>query len=108
MTVKRSRKHIGTYWSETHWYNYCPRKSGWYWVYIPDDEHPELTIMQVEGRDQNGDGWVWLADTSRFYLTPGARDETGDEKQSETWRKWWWWGPIQEPVILDDKENSHD
>ena len=83
--------------SSLSWQSVCPRKSGWYWIKGAElGFHP--IICEVEGRDASDDGWVRLGADARFYLTPGARDEGGDEKQSEAWMKWSWAGPIPEPT----------
>ena len=81
------------------WHNACPRKSGWYWVDTNDDRY--LSIFMVEGRDAKDDGWIWFTDGARWFLTPGARCECGDEKQSEEWMTWKWAGPIPCPDLCE-------
>ena len=83
------------------WSKTLPRKSGWYWVRLSNDSPPPIDpkeVFHVEGRDKSNDGWVWLGgDAGRFYLTPGCRDECGNNQQSEEWMQWEWAGPIPEP-----------
>jgi len=78
-----------------YWKTKCPRMSGWYWIRSQDTG---ITfIAEVEGRSKEDDGFVWVAQANRIYLTPGAREEGGDDKQREDWIGWLWAGPIPEP-----------
>ena len=62
-----------------------------------DAQNYDVVVMQVEGRDESDDGWVWLDNANRYYLTVGVRDESGDDKQSESWMEWEWAGPLTPP-----------
>jgi hypothetical protein len=86
------------------WSKTIPRESGYYWVRFPNPDPPPIdptSILLIEGRDESDDGCVWLdGGEGRYFLTPGCRDEGGDDLQSEEWMEWLWAGPIPEPEEL--------
>ena len=78
------------------WSKTLPRVSGWFWIREPLFKDG-VWIGNVEGRSETSDGWLWMPDDRRIYLTPGATDECGDEPQGDFWTKWEWAGPISMP-----------
>ncbi len=101
----RENREGGVMGEQLTWQKECPRKSGWYWVRqsleIVDPPGtpncPFESIMEVESRDETEDGWVWVNDADRIYLTPRTRSEDGDNYQDDNWMTWEWAGPIPEP-----------
>ena len=88
------------------WTSELPRRSGWYWIRETQVDLPCIWISDVEGRNEDEDGWVWREDGARIFLTPGVRAECGDEMQDDYWLDWEWAGPIPEPSedpLLQDR-----
>ena len=88
----------------SEWLKELPRKSGWYFIL---DSLGDVFIGDVEGRDKDDDGWVWLRGGEfRIYLTPNTRAECGDEMQDDSWLNWSWCGPLKMPPFPQNPKNN--